>query len=167
MLTTDYEIKLIDFGFGMALCGRSGYGYLTTRLGTPMYMAPEILDKTVPYQGQDADCFALGVLLFVSKVVAYPWIKPDIISDSQYILFAGNNGLNACKFWEQYDDRDLSEEFKNLIEIMLAVDPSSRPTMADILGHEWMRGKAVTKQQFVSKCAKFMVTARSELEVVN
>jgi len=44
-----------------------------------MYMAPEIFDKTVPYQGQDADIFAFGVTLFVAKVIAYPWKRADPI----------------------------------------------------------------------------------------
>ena len=49
MLTTDYKIKIIDLGYGLTLSGRKQDGFTNTRLGTPMYMAPEIFDKTVPY----------------------------------------------------------------------------------------------------------------------
>ena len=102
MVTSDFKIKLIDFGFALALSGRKGTGYMKSKLGTPMYMAPEIQDKTVPYQGTDADIFALGVTLFVARVMAYPWKKPDIISDARYILFAGDNGIDADDFWAKF-----------------------------------------------------------------
>ena len=49
MITTDYKIKVIDLGFGIPLAGRKGKGYMNTRLGTPMYMAPEIRSKDAPY----------------------------------------------------------------------------------------------------------------------
>jgi len=83
------------------------------------------------------DCFAFGVSLFVGKVIDYPWKKPDPIEDDKYNLFAGDAGQNAPQFWAQYEDgtRNLSIEFKQLIEALLAKEPSSRPTMADILGH--------------------------------
>ena len=82
MVTEDFKIKIIDFGFGLALAGRKQDGLMSTRLGTPMYMAPEVLDTAVKYQGQDADCFALGVSLFVARTIGYPWKKPDLETDS-------------------------------------------------------------------------------------
>ena len=51
MITKDLKIKIIDLGYGLTLSGRKQDGYTNTRLGTPMYMAPEIFDKTIPYQG--------------------------------------------------------------------------------------------------------------------
>jgi len=90
MLTTDYKIKIIDLGYGLTLSGRKQDGFTNTRLGTPMYMAPEIFDKTVPYQGQDVDCFAFGVSLFVGKVIDYPWKRPNPIEDDKYNMLAGD-----------------------------------------------------------------------------
>jgi len=37
-----YNLKIADLGFSGPLEGRDGKGYLTTRLGTISYMAPEI-----------------------------------------------------------------------------------------------------------------------------
>ena len=45
-----------------------------------------------------------------------------------------------------------TEEFKELIESMLAYNPTTRPTMADILGNSWMRGEVCTKEEFAAKC---------------
>ena len=152
MLTEDFEIKIIDLGYGLALSGRSGKGFMKTKLGTSMYMAPEVHDKTVFYYGQDADCFALGVSMFISKARMYPWKKPDIDTDQSYKLLAGSNGLNANKFWANFEELDIDDDFKDLIEGMLTFDPTSRPTIGDILGHSWMRGPTCSLEEFKASC---------------
>jgi serine/threonine protein kinase len=71
--------KLADFGFAV----NTRQHRTSTRLGTPEYMAPEILDSDVDAQararaegrstyGQEADCWAIGILvgLFKLKSVA-------------------------------------------------------------------------------------------------
>ena len=51
MITEDCEVKIIDFGFGKVLQGRTGSGFMSSFVGTEMYMAPEVVDKRVQYQG--------------------------------------------------------------------------------------------------------------------
>jgi len=155
MITKDFEIKLIDFGYSIALAGRNESGFMKSRVGTFMYMAPEVMDKTVTYQGQDADCFAFGVSLLVAKIMDYPWKKPDRYS-GKYETLVDENGTKAEKFWAHYSDCELSDEFKGFIESMVAYNPTCRATMADILGHEWMRGKVISKEQFEKKCKEFL-----------
>jgi serine/threonine protein kinase len=167
MLTDDFDIKIIDLGYALALSGRSNSGFMKTRLGTYMYMAPEILDKTLQYQGQDADLFALGVCLFVAKVTEYPWKRPDIETDQSYRTFACNHGMKSGKFWAQFEDQKLSKDFKNLIELMLAYDPTSRATMVDFLGHKWMRGEVDTKEDFERNCKKYLDAAKAYKEGEN
>ena len=48
LLTDKYDIKIIDFGFATPTSGRDGSGFNRTQLGSPMYMAPEII-KGDPY----------------------------------------------------------------------------------------------------------------------
>ena len=57
-------IKLTDFGFSAPIQGRDGTGLHKTQLGSPIYMAPEIIAGQ-PYTGQGADLFATGVVLFM------------------------------------------------------------------------------------------------------
>ena len=63
LTSKEYDIKIIDFGFATPTSGRDGSGYNKTQLGTPMFMAPEIISGN-NYQGATADLFALGVILF-------------------------------------------------------------------------------------------------------
>ena len=51
MITEDCEVKVIDFDFGKELKGTESSGFMTTPVGTPMYMAPQVLSDTVGYQG--------------------------------------------------------------------------------------------------------------------
>lgn len=60
-------IKLIDFGFS----ARSGQR-LTSYCGTPPYMSPEITMK-VPYLGEPADMWALGIILYLMLEGRFPF----------------------------------------------------------------------------------------------
>ena len=43
MIQEDLTIKIIDIGYGKELKGTKGDGYNRTQLGTPGYVAPEIV----------------------------------------------------------------------------------------------------------------------------
>ena len=48
LLDADYSIKIVDFGFACKLEARDGSGFSHSTVGTPGYMAPEVLRK-LPY----------------------------------------------------------------------------------------------------------------------
>ena len=58
-----YNIKIADFGLNGPFYLLVNKGNLDTKLGTPSYMAPEVL-LDQPYEGQKIDVFAAGVILF-------------------------------------------------------------------------------------------------------
>ena len=72
MITSGYDIKLIDLGMCVPLEGKKKDGFNRACKGTPAYMSPEHWMR-VAYQGQDADIFALGVSLFVMRMYKYPF----------------------------------------------------------------------------------------------
>ena len=59
--TNNLNLKITDFGF--AKCYDPKEGGLTDKLGSPLYMAPEII-KTLPYDSS-VDIWALGVLCYI------------------------------------------------------------------------------------------------------
>jgi serine/threonine protein kinase len=63
LLDSEYNCKIIDFGFATELKGKDSSGFNNSFIGTASYMAPEILYGH-KYQGHVADLFALGVILF-------------------------------------------------------------------------------------------------------
>ena len=76
LLDENYNLKIIDFGFICSLQGKGGTGFNTSRVGTPGYMAPELLSNK-SYQGHVVDLFSLGVILFVMYVGRPPFSVAD------------------------------------------------------------------------------------------
>ena len=63
LVSDDHILKIADFGFVTPIMGRFGDGFNSTTLGTPGYMAPELINRC-PYQSTVIDLFAAGVILF-------------------------------------------------------------------------------------------------------
>ena len=61
LLSADGNVKIADFGSSRLLAGA---GTLQRTIGTPAYLAPEIVAGQ-PYHGRQADIWALGVTLYV------------------------------------------------------------------------------------------------------
>jgi len=148
MLDNEYKLKLLDFGFAACKYGRDGSGMLSTYLGTPTYMAPEIqLGK--PYKGTAVDIFAAGVLLFI-MFTGHPPFRSAKIDDSLYKfiangkpemfwMFHSKNKPNTTKFF--------SENLKALLTGMLEYEPSKRLTLDMIISHPWIKGACATQEQ--------------------
>jgi BR serine/threonine kinase len=130
LLDNDYNPKIYGFHF---CCENSND--LKDFLGTYSYTAPEILLRKA-YNGQKADIFSLGQLLFklVNKTFGFESSKNDklykFIKLKQY-----------HNFWNfpQFQGLNLSESFKNLFVRMVAFEPNERPTIDEILTDQWMQ----------------------------
>lgn len=115
------DIKVIDFGMSKVF----GPGEVTTAstLGTPGYMAPEIMQSKKYTEA--VDIWALGVITYIILC--------------GYMPFDDTHG-RATKWRTDFPPAEwdsISKEAKNLIESLLCVDPDKRPTSEDILEHEW------------------------------
>ena len=49
--------------------------------------------------------------------------------------------------------------------MMLQFNPTSRPTMVDVLGHPWMRGKKASQKSFEKKAKAFINAAAEEQKI--
>lgn len=139
LLDKMYDVKIVDFGFACPLEGRDGSGTNRSVIGTPGYMAPEILQKQ-PYQGQVVDLFALGVILFI-LYSGHPPFSMANEDDTYYKLLATNR---SDLFWKAHSnptrkpENFYSEDFKDMITCMLQFHPHQRLCIADIVGHPWL-----------------------------
>jgi len=138
LLDEDFNIKIIDFGFVCPLEGKTGSGFNHTKVGTPGYMAPELLQKD-KYNGNVVDLYALAVILFI-MYSGRPPFTVAAKSDDLYNLLATHQ--YSC-FWQVHQQGKpegfFTPKFKNLIEIMLQDRPGYRPDIVDIVGHDWCR----------------------------
>ena len=154
MLDHMFNVKLVDFGFAAPVEGKDGSGWLTTPLGTPNFMAPEIHLRK-PYQGRSVDIFASAIILFI-MVAQHPPFTSAEPTDAFYKCLAANR---ADIFWKTHvsrkkaDEKDcfMSESLKDLIVSMLQLDPAHRPTMSEIMAHPWMRGDTPSKEEVIAE----------------
>lgn len=126
------SVKVADFGFAR---GTMSDHDLTSLVGTPPYMAPELVrlrhyDATGGY-GRTVDVWALGVILYI----LLSGIHPFQIEDEESML---DNIENARWNWLGDNWDTVSAEAKDLIKQMLIQDPAKRPDIATLLKHPWI-----------------------------
>eukprot|EP00475_Leptophrys_vorax_P044115 TRINITY_DN8716_c0_g1_i1.p1 TRINITY_DN8716_c0_g1~~TRINITY_DN8716_c0_g1_i1.p1 ORF type:complete len:462 (-),score=11.02 TRINITY_DN8716_c0_g1_i1:80-1465(-) len=120
------RVKLTDFG--MAAQSRPG-GWVTGRVGSLPYEAPEVMTKT-RYTFK-ADIWSLGIILYTMLSGKWPFYakkKKDLIEQ----IRAGRVDLSSGPWLT------VSREAKDLIQRMLSRHPSQRPTCSEILQHPWL-----------------------------
>ena len=107
-------MKIIDFGFVCSLRGKDGKGFNTTSVGTPGFMAPELLKKT-SYHGHVVDLFALGVVLF-TMYAGHPPFSVASPNDEIFYFLVTHQYNN---FWmvhaQDKPEGYFSDSFKSLI----------------------------------------------------
>eukprot|EP00887_Chlorella_sp_A99_P008023 scaffold12.g8023.t1 len=132
-------LKLADFGFSKDSNAQSAP---TTRLGTPAYLAPEVVANPpgAAYDGRRADIWCCGVCLYFLVVGAFPfWRKEDAALRPQQRISAMLYRILAAEYAFP-PGLHLSPEIKDLIARMLARDPAQRIPISDMAAHPWFAG---------------------------
>ncbi|KAI2801163.1 protein serine threonine kinase [Blomia tropicalis] len=123
------ESKLTDFGFTRSVNERkSGNQMLSdTYCGSAAYVAPEVL-KAKPYNALVSDVWSMGVVLFVLVNSRLPFGDRE------------TKKLLASQLEKNYKyTKNISKQLRQLIDWHLTPDPNDRPTMEDVLAHEWFQ----------------------------
>ena len=122
----DLSIKLIDFGTSNFIKNNQ---HLSMKIGTPYYIAPEVLKKSYGYE---CDIWSLGVILYMLLSGTPPFDGFDDQSILQKVKI-GKYSLEG-ESWEL-----ISNEAKDLIKKMLTYSPENRISAEDALKHEWFK----------------------------
>lgn len=123
----DSLIRITDFKSALRL--KPGMRF-KKQMGTPYYMAPEIIKGSYDLK---CDIWSCGVLLYV-MLCGYAPFSGGVNSD---ILIRVKQG---CYCFPDKEWGSISEAAKNLIVSMLSYDPENRPTAAQSLSHHWFDG---------------------------
>ncbi|CAA7020319.1 unnamed protein product [Microthlaspi erraticum] len=122
----DSPLKAIDFGLSMFL--KPGEN-LTDIVGSPYYIAPEVLNKDY---GPEADIWSAGVMIYVLLSGSAPFwgeTEEEIFNE----VLEGELDLSSDP-WPQ-----VSESAKDLIRKMLERNPMKRLTAQEVSCHPWIR----------------------------
>merc|ERR1712151_839120 len=124
----DIQIKISYFGFAKRIS--SSKTYLTTRCGSPNYVAPEIISR-IPYR-TPVDMWSIGVVIYILLC--------------GYLPFADNNHITLYRKIKQvrYTFHNnhwnkVSNDAKDFITLLLVRDPEQRLTARHALSHWWLR----------------------------
>jgi serine/threonine protein kinase len=168
LFDADFNLKVADFGFATLLAGKDGSGQLHTILGTESYMAPEIHLRQ-PYNGPAVDLFASAIILFILISGTPPFAKADPKNDPHYKLLCINRHETFWKAHERNKPKDngqnfYSEDFKNLMNSMLALDPAVRLSLAEVKNHAWYQGPVCDMEEIKHEFAARKQKVDEELQ---
>ena len=126
------QIKLIDFG----TCNYLEPGkFLHQTMGTPYFVAPEVLDEKYNHQ---CDVWSMGVTMYI-LLAGFP----PFMGSNQSEVF---NEIKSAELSFEYKEFNLiSEEAKDLIRKMLDRDLNKRITAGDCLKHTWIKNNEQTE----------------------
>nr|XP_055024904.1 uncharacterized protein LOC129414825 [Misgurnus anguillicaudatus] len=111
------SLKLIDFGLGHYLTYKA---YNSKDFMGGSCCTPPEIKMEMKYYAMPANVWALGALLYFMVLGTFPF--------PLNALYSGNLKLK---------EKGLSKEICGLIEWCMALNPSDRPTLEQILDHDW------------------------------
>ena len=132
LLTEDFvdgDLKVIDFG--LATQHVPGAPPLTRHVGTPYYVAPQVLEKSY---GRECDMWSVGVVCF-AVLCGFPPFWGDTDKD----IYAR---IRAGRFWfagALWGTR--SYHCKDFVSNLLTWDAAQRYTVDAALAHPWIVGE--------------------------
>ena len=121
------EIKIIDFGLSKKFSNLETD--MTTIVGTPFYVAPEVLSGNYDTQ---CDVWSWGVILYVLL-----WGYPPFDGDSNKDIFRAI--LKSKLDFDEDEWGNISAEAKDLISRLLEKDPKKRIKVDSALTHKWFK----------------------------
>lgn len=142
--------KLADFGCSkrigtatMAANGGSGDPLYQTMVGTPLFMAPEVMNDAGPGYSMPADIWSVGCIV-IELLGSRPW------------LVQGNNLFQVMYQISQSKDmpsgipKDSPPQLMDFFRCCFERDASKRATAQQLLQHEWLTCPEEALQDFLS-----------------
>ena len=135
----NFTIKISDFGLSSLIKDDKGKPQKQTgEVGTNFYKAPEVYKKQ-SYDGEKADIFSLGVILFNLRTAKFGFQEAKENDDLYKYIKKGNSKLYWKILGNIIDIDDLTEDFKNLYIRIVAFSPDKRPSIEEIISDIWLK----------------------------
>ncbi|RZF42642.1 hypothetical protein LSTR_LSTR001437 [Laodelphax striatellus] len=124
--------KLCDFGFARSMS--TGTHVLTSIKGTPLYMAPELIEES-PYD-HNADLWSLGCIAYEMLVGATPFTTTSILHLVQLLRY------ETVK-WPNF----VSAACLSFLQGLLEKDPAKRLSWPQLLDHPFIKGSVIVSNE--------------------
>lgn len=117
-------LKLIDFGLSTHTLGKNGKS-----VGSPYYMAPEIIDGSYTFK---TDIWSVGVILYVLMTGKYPYTGQD---QEEVFYNIKNKEYNM----KPINQSQCTKYAKDLISKLLVKEEKERLSIEEALDHPWFK----------------------------
>ncbi|XP_030056893.1 serine/threonine-protein kinase 33 isoform X2 [Microcaecilia unicolor] len=134
----ELNIKVTDFGLAVKKGGVGSESMLQATCGTPIYMAPEVINAHD--YSQQCDIWSIGVIMYLLLCG-----DPPFMANSEEKLFEliKKGQLDFTNLvW-----KNVSDSAKFTLQQLLKVDPAHRITANELLDNHWITGETSTIQK--------------------
>ncbi|CAE8686186.1 unnamed protein product, partial [Polarella glacialis] len=130
------HLRVVDFGYS---CMHQVGHPLMTKVGSPYYVAPEVLAGSYDCR---CDIWSCGVLAYMA-LVGYPPFAG--LSDAETLRMVKKGEY----FFHKSTWSPMSKLSKNFIRKLMQVDPDKRYTIDEALAHPWLRASGWARPELL------------------
>uniref|UniRef100_A0A8C9W3P3 Serine/threonine kinase 33 n=1 Tax=Scleropages formosus TaxID=113540 RepID=A0A8C9W3P3_SCLFO len=124
-------IKVTDFGLSVQKSGVGSENMLQATCGTPVYMAPEVINAHD--YSQQCDVWSVGVIMYMLLCGEPPFMSSS--EDKLFEIIRKGELSFAGLVWDS-----ISDAAKKVLRCLLKVDPAHRITASELLDNPWITG---------------------------
>ncbi|XP_033620055.1 serine/threonine-protein kinase 33 isoform X3 [Fukomys damarensis] len=126
--------KVTDFGLAVQKHGRSE-AMLQATCGTPIYMAPEVINAHD--YSQQCDIWSIGVIMYILLCGGPPFLANS--EEKLFELIRKGELHFEDPIWDS-----ISDSAKCVLKQLLKVDPAHRITAKELLDNQWLTGNTLS-----------------------